>query len=126
MAEYFDDPQIGAVAGSVYVTNKTTLWAKLQALEYIQGLNMVRNGQAFLKLVNIIPGPIGMFRKDAIEQVGLYEHDTFAEDCDLTLRLIQANYRIDFEPEALSITEAPEDLKEANIVGIVDHHKFVE
>ena len=51
-----------------------------------------------------------MFRKDAIMQVGLYEHDTFAEDCDLTLRLIQANYRIDFEPEALSITEAPEDL----------------
>ncbi len=110
MVRHFEDPTIGAVAGSVYVSNRVNIWTKLQALEYIQGLNMVRNGQAFLKLVNIIPGPIGMFRKDAIMQVGLYEHDTFAEDCDLTLRLIQANYRIDFEPEALSITEAPEDL----------------
>ncbi len=110
MVRHFEDPTIGAVAGSVYVSNRVNIWTKLQALEYIQGLNMVRNGQAFLKLVNIIPGPIGMFRKDAIEKVGLYEHDTFAEDCDLTLRLIQAGYKIDFEPEALSVTEAPEEL----------------
>jgi cellulose synthase/poly-beta-1,6-N-acetylglucosamine synthase-like glycosyltransferase len=110
MTEYFDDPEVGAVAGSVYVTNKTTIWTKLQALEYVQGLNLVRNGQAFLKLVNIIPGPIGMFKKSAILEVGGYQNDTFAEDCELTLNLINKNYKIDYEIDAISYTEAPEDL----------------
>jgi len=110
MVGYFDDPKVGAVAGSVYVTNQNTLWTKLQALEYIQGLNLVRNGQAYLKLVNIIPGPIGMFRKSAILEAGGYQHDTYAEDCDLTLNLINNRYKIDYEIDAVSYTEAPEDL----------------
>ncbi len=110
MVEYFKDPETGAVAGSVYVTNTDTLWTKLQALEYVQGLNLVRNGQAFFKLVNIIPGPIGMFRKSAVKGIGRYTDDTYAEDCDLTLRLIEAGYKIDYEIDAISYTEAPESL----------------
>jgi cellulose synthase/poly-beta-1,6-N-acetylglucosamine synthase-like glycosyltransferase len=110
MVEYFEDEDIAAVAGSVYVTNTDNLWTKLQALEYIQGLNLVRNGQAYFKLVNIIPGPIGMFRKSAVQAIGLYKDDTYAEDCDLTLRLIESGYKIDYEIDAISYTEAPEDL----------------
>lgn len=110
MAKYFSDPEIAAVAGSVYVSNQKNLWTKLQALEYIEGLNMVRNGQAFLKMVNIIPGPIGMFRKSALYDVGLYDDDTFAEDCDVTLKLISKGYKIDFESDAVAYTEAPDRL----------------
>jgi len=110
MVQHFRDPQIAAVAGSVSVVNANSLLTRLQALEYIQGLNMVKNGQAFLKLVNIIPGPLGMFRKDAMSQVGYYSHDTFAEDCDLTLALLAKGYKIDFEPDAMAHTEAPENL----------------
>ena len=110
LVQHFKDPTIAAVAGSVNVVNTDTFLTKLQALEYIQGLNMVKNGQAFLKLVNIIPGPLGMFRKEAMAQVGYYSHDTFAEDCDLTLSLIAKGYKIDFEPDAVAHTEAPENL----------------
>jgi len=110
MVQYFDDPSIAAVAGSVYVVNQINIVTRLQALEYIEGLNMVRNGQAFLKLVNIIPGPIGMFRIDALKKVGLYDHDTFAEDCDVTLKLLAEGYSIDFESDAVAYTEAPEEL----------------
>ncbi len=110
LVQHFKDPSIAAVAGSVYVTNQENIWTKLQALEYIEGLNMVRNAQSFFKLVNIIPGPIGMFKKRALIDVGGYQDDTFAEDCDLTLRLLQKGYKIDFEIDALSYTEAPENL----------------
>jgi cellulose synthase/poly-beta-1,6-N-acetylglucosamine synthase-like glycosyltransferase len=110
MVRYFDDPKVGAVAGSVYVTNLNNIWTKLQALEYIQGLNLVRNGQALFQLVNIIPGPIGMFRKDIVMELGGYEGDTYAEDCDLTLNLISHRYKVDYEIDAISYTEAPEEL----------------
>ena len=112
MVRYFENPDISAVAGSVFVNNRNNILTKLQALEYIEGLNMVRNAQAFLRLVNIIPGPIGMFRKSALLEVGGYEHNTFAEDCDLTLKLIEKNHKIDFEPDAMAHTEAPEELLE--------------
>lgn len=110
LVQHFKDPQIAAVAGSISVINQDTFITKLQALEYIQGLNMVKNAQAYIKLVNIIPGPLGMFRKDAMKKVGYYSHDTFAEDCDLTLSLIAHGYKIEFEPDAIAYTEAPEDL----------------
>lgn len=110
LVQHFKDPQIAAVAGSISVVNRGTFITKLQALEYIQGLNMVKNAQAYLKLVNIIPGPLGMFRKEAMKKVGYYAHDTFAEDCDLTLALIAHGYKIEFEPDAIAYTEAPESL----------------
>ncbi|MEO1942224.1 MAG: glycosyltransferase [Campylobacterales bacterium] len=110
MVPYFDNPEIAAVAGSVYVVNQVNLLTKLQALEYIEGLNMVRAGQSFFKAVNIVPGPLGMFRKSALYDVGLYTDDTFAEDCDLTLRLLMKGYKVDYEFDAIAYTEAPEDL----------------
>ncbi len=107
---HFIDPEIGSVAGNVKVLNRVNLWTRLQALEYIEGLNLVRRAQAFLRVVNIVPGPIGFFRRSAILEVGGWDNDTFAEDCDLTLKLLTHGYRIDYEPESISYTEAPEKL----------------
>lgn len=103
-------PHVAAVAGSVKVLNRTNLLANLQALEYIEGLNMVRAAQGFFRLVNIIPGPIGIFRKSALLEMGGYDHDTFAEDCDLTLKLLIRGWQVKYEPEAVAYTEAPEAL----------------
>jgi len=106
----FRDEKVGAVAGNVRVINRKTFLAKLQALEYIEGLNMVKRSQTFFKAVNIVPGPFGVFRRKAIEQVGGYDHDTFAEDCDLTVKLLAAGWKVDYEPEAIAWTEAPENI----------------
>ena len=107
---HFRDPRVAAVAGNVKVVNRRNLWTKLQALEYIEGLNMARRAQGFLRAVNIIPGPIGIFRRDVLTQVGGYDTDTFAEDADLTLKLLTAGYHVIFEDQAIAYTEAPEEL----------------
>ncbi len=109
---HFADPDIGAVAGNVKVLNRRKLFTDLQALEYIEGLNMARAAQSFFKLVNIIPGPIGLFRKKAIEDAGYYSSDTFAEDADLTLKILAHSWKIYYEPRAISYTEAPEKLQQ--------------
>ena len=105
---HFTNPRIGAVAGNVKVVNRGTLWTRLQALEYIQGLNLPRRAQGFLRVVNIIPGPIGVFRRDALVRVGGYDTDTFAEDADLTIKLLGAGWQIVYEDGAIAWTEAPE------------------
>ena len=109
---HFSNPEIGAVAGNVKVINRGKLLTDLQALEYIEGLNMARSAQSFVNLVNIIPGPIGLFRKKAIEEAGFYSSDTFAEDADLTLKILANGWKIYYEPNSISYTEAPEKLHE--------------
>lgn len=104
----FVDPDVGAVAGNVKVVNRGSLLTRLQALEYIQGLNMARQAQAFFRSVAIVPGPLGLFRRSALVEVGGYEMDTFAEDADLTLRILERGWKIHYEPRAVAHTEAPE------------------
>jgi cellulose synthase/poly-beta-1,6-N-acetylglucosamine synthase-like glycosyltransferase len=105
---HFVDPRIGAVAGNVKVVNRHNLWTRLQALEYIEGLNTARRSQGFLRVVNVIPGPIGVFRREALMRAGGYDTDTFAEDADLTLKLLTAGWHIAYEERAIAYTEAPE------------------
>ena len=107
---HFVNPEIGAVAGNVKVMNRGKFYTDLQALEYIEGLNMARSAQSFTRLVNIIPGPLGLFRKKAVEEAGFYSSDTFAEDADLTLKILANGWKIYYEPNSISYTEAPEKL----------------
>jgi cellulose synthase/poly-beta-1,6-N-acetylglucosamine synthase-like glycosyltransferase len=107
---HFDDPSIGAVAGNVKVINRENIWSNIQALEYVEGLAMARKAQSFMRAVNIIPGPLGMFRKSVLKQVGGYDHDTFAEDCDLTLKMLMRGWHIAYEPTAIAWVETPSSL----------------
>jgi len=107
---HFDDPKIGAVAGNVKVLNRENVWTRVQALEYIEGLAMARKAQSFLRSVNIIPGPLGMFRKSVLQQVGGYDDDTFAEDCDLTLKMLMRGWHVAYEPTAIAWVETPSGL----------------
>jgi poly-beta-1,6-N-acetyl-D-glucosamine synthase len=105
---HFADPRVAAVAGNVKVVNRDNVWTSLQALEYLEGLNMARRAQGFMRVVNIIPGPIGVFRRDVLRAVGGYDTDTFAEDADLTLKLLTAGWHVAYEERAIAFTEAPE------------------
>jgi cellulose synthase/poly-beta-1,6-N-acetylglucosamine synthase-like glycosyltransferase len=106
---HFVDERVGAVAGNVKVVNRHNLWTRLQALEYVEGLNTVRRAQGFLRVVNIIPGPIGVFRRSALHGVGGYDTDTYAEDADVTLKLLTAGWHVAYEERAIAYTEAPEN-----------------
>jgi len=107
---HFTDPHVGAVAGNVKVVNRLNLLTRLQALEYIEGLNIVRHAQAFFRSVVIIPGPFGVFRRRVLLEAGCYAEDTFAEDADMTLRILERGWKIRYEPGGIAFTEAPESV----------------
>jgi poly-beta-1,6 N-acetyl-D-glucosamine synthase len=109
---HFAAEHVAAVAGNVKVINRQSRLACFQALEYIQGLNMARRAQGFVRVVNIIPGPIGVFRRSILQEVGGYDRDTYAEDADLTLKILAAGYHIVYEDRAVAWTEAPETVND--------------
>jgi len=107
---HFINPEVVAVAGNVKIINRVNLVTKLQTLEYLLGLNLVRRAQGYFQCVNIIPGPMGFFRREVLLELGGYDSDTYAEDCDLTLKMLARGMRVNYEPEAISWTECPENL----------------
>ena len=107
---YFDrDPDLAAVAGSVTIGNPNSLIGLFQQLEYVTGLNLHKAAQSFMGAVNIVPGPIGLFRKSMVLDIGGYRTDNFAEDCDLTLRLLMRGHHIVYCADMVALTEAPEE-----------------
>ncbi len=107
LIHHFTNPEVAAVAGNVKVGNRRGLLTKLQALEYIVGINLHRRSEANLQSVTVVPGPIGAFRASVIKEIGLFEGDTFAEDADITMRILKAGYKTAFEARAFAYTEAP-------------------
>jgi cellulose synthase/poly-beta-1,6-N-acetylglucosamine synthase-like glycosyltransferase/peptidoglycan/xylan/chitin deacetylase (PgdA/CDA1 family)/spore germination protein YaaH len=107
LVPHFADPRVGAIAGNAKVGNRVGLWTRWQALEYITSQNFERRALNTLNAVSVVPGAIGAWRTDAVRAAGGYHHDTVAEDADLTMALLQAGYRVNYEDRALAYTEAP-------------------
>ena len=101
------DPAVGAVAGNTKVGNRQTLLGQWQHIEYVIGCNLDRRMYEALGCMPVVPGAIGAFRRQALDQVGGLSDDTLAEDTDLTMAINRAGWKVTFEPRARAWTEVP-------------------
>jgi cellulose synthase/poly-beta-1,6-N-acetylglucosamine synthase-like glycosyltransferase len=106
MMGYFEDKTIGAVAGMVRTKGERTLLERFQFLEYFQQA-FQRLIQGFFKSVLVLPGPISLFRKSAIKDVGWFDNSTIVEDWDMTMKLHKKGYRIVSDENSFSDTIPP-------------------
>jgi cellulose synthase/poly-beta-1,6-N-acetylglucosamine synthase-like glycosyltransferase/peptidoglycan/xylan/chitin deacetylase (PgdA/CDA1 family) len=107
LVPHFADARVAAVAGNAKVGNRVNLWTRWQALEYITSQNFERRALNVFGAVSVVPGAIGAWRVAAVRQAGGYHTDTVAEDADLTMSLLENNWRVVNEDRALAFTEAP-------------------
>ncbi len=125
------DPAVGAVAGNGVVRNLDGFLEHCQALEYVYSNAAIRMSQSDSGTVLCVPGPIGLFRRAALDGVrakygelpagsppghfsGPFQHDTFCEDFDLSVALLAQGWRIIYEPRAICYTEVP-----MGLVGLI-------
>jgi cellulose synthase/poly-beta-1,6-N-acetylglucosamine synthase-like glycosyltransferase len=111
LAHRFYDKQMGAIAGNAKVGNRINIVTRWQALEYITSQNMDRRAFASLNCITVVPGAVGAWRRDLLEQAGGFPSDTLAEDQDLTLHVRRLGYKIGYEENAVAWTEAPDRLR---------------
>lgn len=106
---HFEDPKVGAVAGFIEIANQKSVLLLLQQMEYLVGLNFSRRAMAFLGIVPIVPGPAGLFRRQALIEAGGFipNRNIFAEDAELSLRIIARGWKVKTEEELIATTEAP-------------------
>ena len=111
LARHFLDPKVAAVAGNAKVGNRVNLLTRWQALEYITAQNVERRALSQLNAISVVPGAIGAWRRDVLLHLGGFDHDTLAEDADLTMRALREGYKVSYELGAVARTEAPETLR---------------
>ena len=128
---FLDDDRVIAVGGIVRIANGCTIERgrvidvrlsdkfipSFQVVEYLRAYLSGRMGWGALNGLLIISGAFGVFRKDIVLAVGGYKHDTVGEDMELVVRMHryccerEIDYRVEFVPDPVCWTEAPESLK---------------
>lgn len=112
MISYFTEENITSVAGNIKIGNLNSTLTRLQAIEYIVGLNLDRRAYDLFGSVPVVPGAFGAWRKRDVIQAGGYRNDTLAEDAELALRLLRKGKKIVYADDAIGYTEAPTKLKQ--------------
>jgi cellulose synthase/poly-beta-1,6-N-acetylglucosamine synthase-like glycosyltransferase len=91
--------------------------ARFQILEYLRAFLGGRLGMAMIRSTLIISGAFGIFRKDIAMACGGYRAASITEDMDLCIRMqkhmhdLKKPYRVQFIPDPICWTEAPESLR---------------
>jgi cellulose synthase/poly-beta-1,6-N-acetylglucosamine synthase-like glycosyltransferase len=127
---FLESPDTVAVGGYVAIANGSRVesarvidagmprgwFARFQIVEYMRSFLLFRLACASINAVTIVSGAFGLFRRDAVIEVGGFDPHAIGEDLDLTLRL-QRHFRrlgrparISFVPLPVCWTQAPEDL----------------
>jgi len=127
-----DDPElVAATGGIVRIANGCTIehgrvvevglphsrLARVQVVEYFRAFLVGRVAWSRLGSLLIISGAFGLFRRQLVEAAGGWWTATVGEDVELVVRLHRylrergEAYRIEFVPDPVCWTEAPEDLR---------------
>lgn len=112
LVRHFENEKIGAVAGKVSVVDSSRLLGAFQSMEYITGQNIEKRAFAAVNAVNVIPGPVGAWRKELVIKLGGFAQDTLVEDQDLSMAIQTSGKRIIYEPDAVAYTETPVSLRD--------------
>lgn len=109
------DIQFGKVLTSVVPKNPIVI---MQIIEYLRAFYMGRIALSKFNLVLIISGAFSVFSKEYVIKVGGYSRKTIGEDMELVVRLHYYLLKngikrtIEFLPDPVCWTEAPESLKD--------------
>ncbi len=112
LTRHFIDEKVGAVAGNVKVGNRISMLTKFQALEYIISQNLDKRAFNLVNGISVVPGAIGAWKRDLVLKAGGFKSDTLAEDAELTLKILEMGYKVEYEEQAIAFTEAPDNMKD--------------
>ncbi|WP_246794107.1 poly-beta-1,6-N-acetyl-D-glucosamine synthase [Burkholderia perseverans] len=112
MLEHFiADPSVGAVTGNPRIRTRTSLLGRMQVGEFSSIIGLIKRTQQVYGRIFTVSGVSTMFRKSALADVGFWSADMLTEDIDISWKLQCRDWRVAYEPHAVSWILMPETLK---------------
>jgi cellulose synthase/poly-beta-1,6-N-acetylglucosamine synthase-like glycosyltransferase len=109
VAVLLSDNALGAVVGKVRTRNRfSTVLTRFINIEFIAFQWMTQAGGWNTHRVSIIPGTNFLIWKRVLEECGGWDERAIAEDTELTIRLYQHGYFVQFVPGAVTWEQEPE------------------
>ena len=108
---HFRSPRCAAVTGNPRVANRDSFLSKLQAIEFASIISLMRRAQRVWGRIMTMSGVVGIFRRTALYDVGLYSPEMATEDIDLTWRLQMRHWDVRYESRAVMWMRVPQSLK---------------
>lgn len=87
------DPAIGALSAIVLAGNANSFIGGLQRIEYAIS-NTNRRAYSVFNVVPVVPGCLGIYRREALADVWQYDPDTVTEDFDVTVKLLKHGWAV--------------------------------
>ena len=108
MAPHFvRNPRLAAVTGNPRVRNTDRLLGKIQAVEFSSIISLLKRAQVVWGRVMTVSGVMALYRKSALEDVGLFVHDCATEDIATSWELQAKFYDVRYEPRAMVRMQVP-------------------
>lgn len=103
---HMDRPDLGAMTFFITVHKPRTIWQKMQEMEYLFSFGAFPYLASKFNSILVTPGPLTIFRREALVKIGGFAEDNITEDFEMGLKLHRARYRIDYMPISIP-TEVP-------------------
>ncbi|MCP4291266.1 MAG: poly-beta-1,6 N-acetyl-D-glucosamine synthase [bacterium] len=110
LVPHFKFPRCAAVTGNPRVVNRESFLSKLQAIEFASIISMMRRAQRVWGRIMTMSGVVGIFRRSALFDVGLYSPEMATEDIDMTWRLQLRHWDVRYESRAVMWMNVPQSL----------------
>lgn len=107
MTQQFVDPRVGGVTGSPHVENLVNPLAKMQAMEYMGIIGLIKRADSFWGGLFTVSGAAACFRAATLRSVGGWSGISVTEDIELSWRMQKAGFELAYEPRATFGIQAP-------------------
>lgn len=110
MVGFFNDKRVGSVTSSIFVYNRNNFLERVQSVEY-KIIKFSRKLLEFIDSIYVTPGPLGIFRKSAFDEIDGFDEKNLTEDIEITWHLQANGYKVRMAVPAKAYTVAPSKFK---------------
>ena len=115
LVQPFADDQVGAVAGNIKINNISNIYTSMLEAAFCFGFGFLRPAQSSVGSVLCTPGALSAYRKEAIiddlnswkNQMFMFHPAIIGEDRALTNIVLNKNYKVLYQENAVAYTNVP-------------------
>lgn len=91
---YLSEKDCAALTFFITVAEAKTIWQKMQEVEYYSAFGFAPHTMEKVNGILVTPGPLTIFRKEALVKIKGFAEDNITEDFEMGLKLISNHYKI--------------------------------